>query len=150
MFEHTLQCQIKVPVRLLILGFFSRRYELIWEGTFINFPHFHFKWLEIYLFPLSKFIQLDTYLSLRRNIYLLLPSSPGGISLGERGTFTPSSPVFDVLSRGYFYQGGYVYLFLMQCPRGTSIREGTFIWHLRVYRMERFQSPHPPTQLGFT
>ena len=128
----TLQCQIKVPVRLLILGFFSRRYELIWEGAFINFPHFHFKWLEIYLFPLSKFIQLDTYLSLRRNIYLLSPSSPGGISLGEGGTFTPSSPVFDVLSRGYFYQGGYVYSFLMQCPRGTSIREGTFIWHYRV------------------
>ena len=36
----TLGVQIKVPVRLLIFGIFSRGYGLIWEGTFIKFELF--------------------------------------------------------------------------------------------------------------
>ena len=33
-------------------------------------------------------------------------------------------------------EGGYVYLFLIHCPGGTSIKEGMFIWHYRVYKFE--------------
>ena len=29
----------------------------------------------------------------------------------------------------------------MQCPRGTSIREGTFIWHLRVFQFVKVWLP---------
>ena len=36
------------------------------------------------------------------------------------------------LFRGVLLLGGYVYLFLIHCPGGTSIKEGMFIWHYRV------------------
>ena len=39
------------------------------------------------------------------------------------------------LFRGVLLLGGYVYLFLMHCPGGTSIREGMFIWHYRVSKI---------------
>ena len=39
------------------------------------------------------------------------------------------------LFRGVLLLGGYVYLFLIRCPGGTSIKEGMFIWHYRVCDM---------------
>ena len=36
----TLEFQINVPVHLLIFGYFSHQYALIWTGTFIVFEHY--------------------------------------------------------------------------------------------------------------
>ena len=51
----------------------------------------------------------------------------------EKALFTPSSQGGISIQRGTSIRGGgYIYLFLIHCPGGTSIKEGMFIWHYRV------------------
>ena len=76
-------------------------------------------------FFLSKYVHFDKYLLCWARLYLIW--SRGG------GLFTPSSQGgISSLFRGVLLLGGYVYLFLIHCPGGTSIKEGMFIWHYRV------------------
>ena len=66
--------------------FFSRRYELIWEGTFINFHLGPKVNKNICIFSyLNMFILINIYFVWSRGGGLFTPSSQGGISI-QRGT----------------------------------------------------------------
>ena len=110
--RYTLKCLINVPVRLIISEFFSRRYELIWEGTFINFHLGPKVNKNICIFSyLNMFILINIYFV--GHVYTLfgvgeeayLRQVVKGVSL-FRGVLLLGGVrlfIFDSLSRGYFY-----------------------------------------------
>ena len=108
----------------MISEFFSRRYEVIWEGTFINFHLGPKVNKDICIFSyLNMFILINIGINIYfvGHVYTLF-------GVGEEAYLRQVVKGVVSLFRGVLLLGGYVYLFLIHCPGVTSIKEGMFIW----------------------